>query len=37
VETVDEPDNWFMGQLGPDGGIECRGADGELQSALRGL
>ena len=37
VETVAEPDNWYMGQSRHDGVIECWGAYGALEAALRGL
>jgi hypothetical protein len=37
VETVDEPDDWYMGQRAKDGIIECWGRYGDLETALRGL
>jgi hypothetical protein len=37
VETVDEPDEWYMGQRAKDGVIECWGRYGDLESALHGL
>ena len=36
VERVDEPDNWFMGELRGDT-ILCWGRYGSLESALRSL
>ena len=36
VETADEPDSWFMGQLDGDA-IVCWGRYGPLESALRSL
>jgi hypothetical protein len=37
VESVDDPDNWYMGQRMPDGVLECWGQYGDLESALRSL
>jgi hypothetical protein len=37
VESVDDPDNWYMGQRSPDGVLECWGQYGVLASALRSL
>jgi hypothetical protein len=36
VETLDEPDNWLMGQLEGDA-IVCWGSYGPLESALQSL
>jgi hypothetical protein len=37
VESIDEPDNWWMGSLAADGGINCWATYGDLESALLGL
>jgi hypothetical protein len=37
VESVSEPDDWYMGQRAKDGVIECWGRYGDIESALRAL
>jgi hypothetical protein len=37
VETVDELDNWWMGNLGEDGAIRTWGRYGALENAVDGL
>lgn len=37
VETLDEPDNWYMGSMHEDGYISCRGPYGSLENAIRTL
>ena len=36
VETIEEPDDWYMGQL-TSAGIVCHGAYGRLADAIRAL
>jgi len=36
VETIEEPDDWYMGQL-TSSGIVCHGAYGRLADAIRAL
>jgi hypothetical protein len=37
VETVDEPDDWYLGERAPDGAIVCWGRYGDIEAALRSL
>jgi hypothetical protein len=37
IETEDEPDNWYMGEMAKDGTIECWGQYGTLANAIHGL
>jgi hypothetical protein len=37
LETDDEPDNWYMGELRSDGSVTAWGGYGDLEAALQAL
>jgi hypothetical protein len=37
VETLEEPDDWYMGEAAADGVVRCWGRYGSLAEAIKGL